>query len=452
MEYSAEDSYMEKECMNPVHHIFDDASDSNDPRLEDETNNAQVVTWFTFYSHRAQREYYYEPISGTTTWIAPSLTTTSTEEGAECVISRLPGSPLESMQDAVKNGTRLYEKRVLPVITQRPVALLLLIGNMVLFASLYSSFQNGTTLPQVATVWIQTLHASWFTSSQDHSIMTPMDDSLEKSEPSVILDTHTFDTENKDIVGEVSPEESQVDIFDDLVDVAVADPDIVVVTDASPKVAPFEPSGVDPAMMDSATVVEDPLPGSDANEDIMHSNDDHGRKSEMDDAVYVAGGVDEETILTASFTEVVDEGALLVVDQVERDVEAVVPVETDNVVEAVEPDVTADGAAIPLETPVVVNDELVEEPNEAPAETVAPLEAVMDDEETVSSDVEEIGAVEMVLEETLHRIQKEGDMVVQRVALVATQAGYRIELEPNLTTAGFAHAPLELLMQGGAAV
>ena len=104
----------------------DEYNDDNDPQHKQEPH---VVTWFTFYSHREQREYYYEPISGTTTWIAPSQTVYDTYDVDDDniiddketqysssssssnviitnIISRLPGSPIlhESIQNHVKYG------------------------------------------------------------------------------------------------------------------------------------------------------------------------------------------------------------------------------------------------------------------------------------------------------------------------------------------------------------
>jgi hypothetical protein len=81
------------------------------------------VTWFTFYSHREKREYYYEPISGTTTWVAPSST--------QGVISLLPGSPQQESDSDLLN---LYRHNVLPFITRPTIAVGMLLVNLLLLS------------------------------------------------------------------------------------------------------------------------------------------------------------------------------------------------------------------------------------------------------------------------------------------------------------------------------
>jgi hypothetical protein len=81
------------------------------------------VTWFTFYSHREKREYYYEPISGTTTWVAPSST--------QGVISHLPGSP---QQASSSDLLTLYRHNVLPFITRPTIAVGMLLVNLLLLS------------------------------------------------------------------------------------------------------------------------------------------------------------------------------------------------------------------------------------------------------------------------------------------------------------------------------
>jgi hypothetical protein len=436
MEYSAEDSYMEKECMNPVHHIVDDMSDGvDDPPLDDEraddnSGEPQVITWFTFFSHRAQREYYYEPISGTTTWIAP--TTTSAEEDHDCVISRLPGSPLEALRDAVVQGTQQYEQRVLPVITKRSVALCLLLGNMVLLAALWSSFRSGTILSNLVGIE-KTPDAPWFTSSPDHSAMevTPINDSFDDSSPSIILEADdTLDTMEEVLEVADTPPLVTADLEND---------DDVVVEVV-----------VDAPRSDLVSL----LP-SDENEDKTRNDDDHGSAdTEVDDSRAENVLVEEQDVpdaaLTSIFTEVVDDEDSRAVELV--DIPSDVAAETVVVPPFVDPeDRMEDAASNPGEAATAVGDDtLLEKENEAPVDSITPPDSSLEEDiDVVELEVEDVpvAVVEVVLEETLHRIQKEGDLLVQRVALVANEAGYSIELEPNLT-AGFTHSPLELLMQG----
>jgi len=107
---------------------------------------APRATWFTFYSHRAQREYYYNPASGVSSWQLP----------ADGVISRLPGSPVQSplspQESKIPNldllfplpthralgeenqgcGAKMSEHRLIPIITKPRVALALFLANLVL--------------------------------------------------------------------------------------------------------------------------------------------------------------------------------------------------------------------------------------------------------------------------------------------------------------------------------
>jgi len=104
------------------------------------------TTWFTFFSHREQRPYYYDPVSGTSSWLRPP-------DGA---INRLPGSPPQSCAslprgstvtafnlDSDKNvgrGRTTYERRILPIITRPSVALTMLILNIVLLCILFGHY------------------------------------------------------------------------------------------------------------------------------------------------------------------------------------------------------------------------------------------------------------------------------------------------------------------------
>lgn len=96
--------------------------------MEQFDNDERGDTWFTFYSHREKREYYYEPISKTTTWVAPI-------QGS---ISRLPGSPTES------RGESLYRRTILPLITKPLVAISMFLLNLIL---LFVWLRMGARIP-----------------------------------------------------------------------------------------------------------------------------------------------------------------------------------------------------------------------------------------------------------------------------------------------------------------
>jgi hypothetical protein len=108
------------------------------------------------------------------------------------------------------------------------------------------------------------------------------------------------------------------------------------------------------------------------------------------------------------------------------------------------------GATEPIRSDNPMDDTFEMEENKLDADIVTPLDSSIDDV-IVPSHAENDYTSDRIddkfdFEDKLHQIQKEGDQVVQRVALEATKAGYRIELEPNLTD--FNHSPLEVLMHG----
>lgn len=92
-------------------------ANQNSSMIEEE----EPVTWFTFYSHREKREYYYEPISGTTTWIAPNR--------SDGFISNLPGSPVER-----SSGMSFYRQTILPIITRPAIAIAMFLFNLLLLS------------------------------------------------------------------------------------------------------------------------------------------------------------------------------------------------------------------------------------------------------------------------------------------------------------------------------
>lgn len=144
--------------MYPAKRKADHLNSKRTSLLDDgkEAPSAPRTTWFTFYSHRAQREYYYNPVSGVSSWQLP----------ADGVISRLPGSPVQSTPspqeskipdldlvfplvprtrralDEQKKGNdaKMSAHRLLQIITKPRVALAMLLANLVLLTICCSNF------------------------------------------------------------------------------------------------------------------------------------------------------------------------------------------------------------------------------------------------------------------------------------------------------------------------
>ena len=452
MEYFEEGACPNADNMKPVHHILDDSSECfiDDPRLDDEpsdchTDEPQVITWFTFYSHRAQREYYYEPISGTTTWIAPSQTT----DEAPSVISRLPGSPI---QDTMANAAHMYQKQVLPIITKRPVAVFLLFCNILLFSAVWWMLRNGVTLLDEAFVQ---QHLSYFSSSKSNMMFSSTNDSLENAMPNDILDV--------DLIPDKDPETLEVAVDDE-----IASPPEESELDSSFYYTEEPKNMMDESLIDATTwpdlsdisIPPDETANDDETTGLLSSD---SVPETYDPVVEEPMNNLEDKELHLDEKDEIHDSAPQIDDEMSKDVfvEVEVPQTSELESEAaftkgkpstVNSDVTNGDAllteSIPIESDI--NNVFDMKENEGPVIAVIEHESVIGDD---NFDAEKLDApdsiVEFDFEEKLHQIQKEGDSVVQRVALVATEAGYHIELEPNLT--GFTHSPLEVLMQQGVA-
>ena len=108
------------------------------PNTDKDEDDSFVQTWFTFFSHREHREYYYDPVSGRTIWTAPT----------EGVISRLPGSPAEESPPPRRRTAEeeeqhrlqatgrstMFERSIIPIITKPPIAVAMFLLNLILLS------------------------------------------------------------------------------------------------------------------------------------------------------------------------------------------------------------------------------------------------------------------------------------------------------------------------------
>ena len=465
-----------------------DINDGHYPVIEHEDDDDQgniqdpiVVTWFTFYSHREQREYYYEPVSGTTTWIAPSLTiydtnnhnddnaTDDTENQRHSssttmfknIISRLPGSPQfqesvrQHVQNAITVSNRIHQNQIVPIITKRHVAILLLVCNIAL---LYVWFRSGSGVDNQVVV-LNTTKVTEATTIGNTSMIAVNaittiqpstqsgDDNASNESPSEPLHLSQVD--------ETYPDDEVFSTTESILDNNFFDADVdssttsLAYSDVVPdEVVELSGSDVHDAVETTYDNIELPLnPSLSTSESMLNSYE--SPNSTIED-IHIEPGITQETIVDLDDKAVHTESQNKLVTAGTNHATKITPsvvLEPDrnlNVPDAVEPNVMvmfeAEEPASLVDEPgslLIASDvdftssvtEDVEEPVDTENNTISG-HTTEDDGIVVDERNNELSISNAELE----AIQKEALMVVQRVGMTAINAGYMIELEPNFTT------------------
>ena len=479
----------------------DDEYDDIDAQNKQEPN---VVTWFTFYSHREQREYYYEPISGTTTWIAPSQTGYDTDDVkddhavdsneshvASCssnavitnIISRLPGSPIlhESIQNhmnhAITVSNQIHQNHILPIITKRPVAILLLLCNIGLFymwlrsgkcchleiANLNTtSGLNATTTTNIPMIPMNTTdtilpitedeidnevdESSWMMTSSKPLDPSRMDGTDHHNEMLIDAAGNTV-VDNTGSHGNVDDRDDHAETDTD----TITQTDEVLVNDRLLDSMPMEVIDVNDNEMNVVVEISDdkidlttgtlPLtlePIVDSYEHPVGVND--GEVDVAPDTVQEAVAEHENNVST-----VTKEQRNIVMAGTDREhilTTAVVsePAKKLEIPDAIEPNILSTTKSDDVSSATIHEDSITvpSRPDVQSDTTENNTDATSVTSEVDILDHEEKTTVSSISPHELDRyeaIQKEAMMVVQRVGMNAINAGYMIELEPNVTTA-----------------
>jgi hypothetical protein len=135
---------------------------ADSPRRDTNADSTAPTTYFTFFSHRAQREYYYDPVSGVSSWQLPP----------QGVVSRLPGSPVQCppspqkselpdlellfplpvlVPPTVGSAETIHQEvqnyGLLSIITKPKCAITLLLMNLILLVVCFCTFTSVTMVP-----------------------------------------------------------------------------------------------------------------------------------------------------------------------------------------------------------------------------------------------------------------------------------------------------------------